>query len=119
MAKNQEKEVQWKEVVEVAADLAGAPKKQLEADADAIDKSLKKILTERQPKRDGDVLKVYTPFGAYMSTRLPEAVVTDANGNRFTRSSRCAVNIGIPRDYIDAANIGLADKVEEKEAKNA
>ena len=114
MAKATEKEIEWKEVVETAADLSGAPKKQIEADAEAIDKSIRQILTEKQPKRDGDTLTVYTPFGAYCSSRLPETVVTDANGNRTTRPSCCAVNVGIPRDYIDAANCGLVDKVEDK-----
>lgn len=119
MAKNNSKEIEWKEVIETAADISGAPKKQIETDAEAIDKAIRKTLTEKQPKRDGDELKIFTPFGVYCSTRIPEAVVVDNNGNRMTRPSVCAVNIGIPRDYIDVANIGLVDKDASEDKKDS
>ena len=121
MATKGVKEVEWAEVLSMAADISGAPKKQIEADVEAVDKSIRRILTEKQPKRDNDQLMIKTPFACYASTKLPETVITDVNGNHMTRPSCYAVNIGVPRTYIDAANIGFVDKVEEekKDTKSA
>lgn len=123
MAKeNQTKVVEWKEVIELASTDSGIPKKQLEEDSVAIDKSIKSLLTSKQPKRDNESLEIKTPFTLYHSTRLPETVITDSAGHQVTRPSCCEVNLGIPRSYVDAANIGLVDKdtaASGKAAKSA
>lgn len=110
MAKGTTKTVEWNEVIDVAAEASGAPKKQLAEDAEIISKAIKTVLTNKQPKRDGDELMVETPFALYKSTRIGETVVKDAQGNSVTRPACCAVNVGIEHTYIDAANIGLVDK---------
>lgn len=108
----------WEDVVGTCADESGMPKKQITDTAEAINKSIQTELSEHQPKRDGDTLAIATPFGKFISERLPEQVITDASGNKFKRPSCCVVNVGIPNAYITAANVGLVDDAEiEKEGK--
>ena len=109
MAKDQTKTVEFKEVIEEASSASGAPKKQLEESAAAIHNAIQTCLTKHQPKRDGDSVEVMTPFCVVKSTRLPEQIVTDASGNQVKRPACCAVNYGVRREYVLAANVGLVD----------
>lgn len=108
----------WEDVVGTIVDDSGMPKKQVVDTAEAIHKGIAKELSSHQPKRDGDKLEVKTLDAKYVIERLPETVITDANGNKFTRPSCCAVNCAISADFISAANIGLVDDAAvEKEGK--
>jgi len=108
----------WANTVDTICEGSGMPKQQVKDTGDAIFKGIQTELSTHQPKRDGDILEVETPFGKITSERLPEQVITDASGNKFTRPSCCAVNMGIPVGYIEAANLGLVDDAAiEKEGK--
>lgn len=110
MAKEQQvKTVEFEEVVATASDLSGAPKKQIEESCNAVQQAISALLTKHQPKRDGDSVEVITPFCPIISTRLPEQIVTDASGNKVKRPACCAVNTGVRREFIKAANIDLVD----------
>jgi hypothetical protein len=108
----------WENVVDTTCEASGMPKKQVTDTAQAIFKAVQTELSTHQPKRDGDVLEVETPFGKVVSERVPEQVIVDASGNKFTRPPCCAVNMAIPTEYITAANLGLVDDAAiEKEGK--
>lgn len=109
MAKDTTKCIEWAEVVDVASAESGFPKKELHDGAEALAKAVETVLEKYQPKKDGDSLEVTTPFCVVTSTRLPESIVTDANGAKFTRPSCCAVNTCVRTSFITAANIGLVD----------
>lgn len=121
MAKEITKTVEWSEVIETGSANSGVPKKQLTEDAEILSKAIEQTLEKYQPKKDNDVLIVGTPFAVYTSTRLPETIVTDANGAKFTRPSCCAVNVCVRTSYINAANVGLVDEaaVEKASSKKA
>ena len=108
----------WANVVDTVCDASGMPKQQVKDTADAIFKGVQTELSTHQPKRDGDILEVETPFHKVTSERVPEQVITDASGQKFTRPSCCVVNLGIPTEYISAANLGFVDDAAiEKEGK--
>ena len=121
MAKDSTKTIEWSEVVEMGSASSGVPKKQLAEDAEILSKAIEDTLEKYQPKKDNDALVVYSPFAVFTSTRLPETIVTDANGAKFTRPSCCAVNACLRISYINAANVGLVDPaaVEKASSKKA
>ena len=77
----------WANVVDTVCDASGMPKQQVKDTADAIFKGVQTELSTHQPKRDGDILEVETPFHKVTSERVPEQVITDASGQKFTRPS--------------------------------
>lgn len=108
----------WANVVDTICEESGMPKQQVKETIEATLKSVCSEASTHQPKRDGDVLEIETPLVKYVSERIPEQVITDASGNKFTRPSCCAVNAGIPTEIINAANLGLVDDAAiEKEGK--
>lgn len=108
----------WENTVDTIVEGSGMPKKQVTETAEAISKGIQSELQTHQPKRDGDQLEVKTPFIKLIVERVPEQVIVDASGNKFTRPSCCAVTAGIPSEFITAANIGLVDDASiEKEGK--
>lgn len=118
MAKETKKIIQWSEIIEDASAESGVPKKQLAEGAEILSKQVEKKLSQYQPKKDGDSLEIWTEYGSIVSTRLPETIITDANGNKFTRPSCCAVNMGVRTSYINAANVGLVDEEAVEKASN-
>ena len=99
----------WENVVETIAEESGMPKQQIVQTMDAFNKGVQSELTKYQPKRDGDILEVITPAFKGIVERVPEEVITDASGQKFTRPSCCVFNMGIPSEFINAANAGLVD----------
>ena len=99
----------WANVVDTIADESGMPKQQITQTVDAFCKGIQTELSKYQPKRDGDVLEIETPASKVVAERVPEEVITDATGNKFTRPSCVVVNLGIPNEFITAANTGLVD----------
>ena len=109
MAKDTNKCIEWSEVVDVASAESGFPKKELHDGAEALAKAVETVLEKHQPKKDNDSIEIFTPFCSIISTRLPESIVTDVNGAKFTRPSCCSVNVTLRTSFITAANIGLVD----------
>lgn len=116
--KNSRKVCNWSEVVELTASESGLPKKQIEETAEAVNVAIQHAITNYQPKKAGDSSEIRTKYGAYISTRQPATVITDASGKKVPISECCVMNVCIPNSYINAANIGLIDNVGvEKESK--
>lgn len=106
MAKT-EKTVSWESVVDVISADSGMPKKQIDDTSKQIVKGIEKVLEDKQPKKDGDVLHVETPFDLYTATRVPEQVIKDPSGASYTRPPAIAVNTSVPKNFVTAANMGL------------
>jgi len=109
MAQNKVVTRTYEDVVSRTAEDAGMPKKQITETIEAFSKTIKSELADHQPKRDGDVLNVESPFVKYVATRVGEQVITDAEGKKFTRPPCIALNCALPTDYIHAANVGMFD----------
>ena len=110
MAKT-EKTVSWESVVDVISADSGMPKKQ-------IVKGIEKVLEDKQPKKDGDVLHVETPFDLYTATRVPEQVIKDPSGASYTRPPAIAVNTSVPKNFVTAANMGLVSAGDVEKLTN-
>lgn len=98
---------------------SGIPKKQLQADLEACNIGLQKMLEKHQPKKVGDKLEITTLDCVYRSTRAPAQVVTDPAGNKFERPECCIVNVCIRRELITAANVGLVDDADLEKIANS
>ena len=117
MAKS-EKTVGWDAVVDVISGDSGMPKKQIDDTSRAIVKGIEKVLEEKQPKKDGDVLYVETPFDRYEATRCPEQVIKDPSGAQYTRPSCVSVNTSVPTNFVTAANLGLVSSGDVEKLTN-
>lgn len=109
MAKDTNKRFEWSELVDEVASQSGFSKKEVNDVTEAVAAAIETVLEKHQPKKDYDSLEIFTPLCSVISTRLPESIVTDANGNKYTRPTCCSVNTVTRTSFIDAANIGLVD----------
>jgi hypothetical protein len=117
MAKETVKEVPWAKVVAKTEELSGIPKKQLDEVTTQLVLGIEELIKDNQPKRDGDTTVIDTPFGSYRFDRIAAHNVQDASGKTVVQPTSCAFDIGIPRNFINKANVGLIDKITEEEEK--
>jgi hypothetical protein len=116
------KTIKWPEVVSRVSSEKGVPKKQIEETVGAVTEVLAKLISESKPQKIGTATMIQTPTGGIRITKIPSEVRTDVStGKQVGRDESWAISIATPRDFIDAANVGVvlekdtkSDKTEKK-----
>jgi hypothetical protein len=120
MQKETNREIPWAKVVAKTEDISGIPKKQIDEVATQITLGLESLIEENQPKRDGDMVTISTPFATYNFQRFPAMNVKSSDDKMVLRPACVGGNSTIPRHFVNKANIGLVDNVfEEPEKKKS
>jgi hypothetical protein len=109
MTKEQVKTIQWSKVAAEVEEIAGIPRKQVDDVATQIVKGIESLSEKNQPRRDGDILSIETPFVNYQFQRIPAAAVPGPDGKNYERPSCICGNTSILKNFIIKANIGLID----------
>jgi hypothetical protein len=114
MSKESTKIIPWEKTVAEIEDVSGIPRKQIDEVATQIGAGIESIIKNNQPKRDGDKVSIETPFCLYTMERLGERNIVSPEGNSVTRPVCIGMNNSVPKRFVNAANIGLIDKISDE-----
>jgi hypothetical protein len=117
MAKDTVKEIPWAKVVAEIEDISGIPRKQIDEMANQMVLGVESVIEKNQPKRDGDEVTIETPLGTIGLVRFGAQNVLTPDGRQVVRPACVGANIGLGRNFIYKANIGLVDKATEEAEK--
>jgi hypothetical protein len=113
------KSMKWPEVAARVASDCSMPKKQIDETMGAVAETLSKIIEETRPQKIGTATLIHTPIGAIQVTKIPSEVRVDiASGKNVERDECFAVKMGTPREFINAANVGVVLEKNEKPEKS-
>jgi hypothetical protein len=120
MTKDPSKTIPWSKIVAEVEEISGIPRKQVDEVSNQIVLGIESIIEKNQPKRDGDVVMLESPFCGYELTRVASHNVVGPDGKQVVRPTCIGLNVTGPRNFIIKANIGLVDRAtEEAEKKKA
>jgi hypothetical protein len=117
MSKDSVKKVPWDKTVLEIEEISGIPRKQIDEVANQIVVGIESIIEKNQPKRDGDMLSLETPFATFDFLRYGAQNVQTPEGKQVVRPTCVGANSTIPRRFVLKANIGLIDKATEESEK--